>query len=184
MGGVISVLCLFLLAPVLASVAPLFGSRDIFMAALLGAVLVVIAHRGHHAVAGLLFCLGAFINTIGFEVLNYSKRFTFGQGWLDSGIDLIVVVLGLFALSQAYFLLSGKDENIKPPETSGNLFKGLGEVFRMPKVVLPSAMFGVIMGIIPGVGQFIAQFFSYSLAQKLSKNVPQGVGFEYFRGLV
>ena len=39
-GGIFSVICLILLAPYLAKVAPLFCSRDIFMAALLGAVLV------------------------------------------------------------------------------------------------------------------------------------------------
>ena len=34
-------LCLVLLSPYLAKVAPLFGSRDIFMAALLGVVLAL-----------------------------------------------------------------------------------------------------------------------------------------------
>ena len=45
-GGVFGIICLILLSPVLAWIAPHFGSREIFLAALLGIVLVVLAHRG------------------------------------------------------------------------------------------------------------------------------------------
>jgi len=181
-GGIFSVLCFILLAPVLAKVAPMFGSREIFLAALLGMVLVVVAHRGQNMTAGALLCFGIFLQTIGLEPVRYSKRFTFDQTFLASGVDLIVVVLGLFALSQAFVLLIGRDEKTETPDISGGLFSGLREVFRFPKVVLPGAGFGTIMGIIPGVGEFTAQFLSYTLAQKTSKDpsrfgkgAPEGV---------
>lgn len=169
-GGIISVIALMCLSPVLAAVAPMFGSREIFLAALLGMVLVVVTHRGQALAAGALLCLGIFINTIGLESIRYTQRYTFDQAWLASGIDLIVVVLGLFALSQAFLLLVGEDEHNEPPALVGRLLDGLREVLRMPKVFLPSASFGVIMGMIPGVGEFLAQFFSYSLARKTSGN--------------
>ena len=174
-GGVFSVLCLMLLAPVLAKVAPLFGSREIFLACILGMTLVVIAHRGQNMAAGSLLCFGIFLQTIGLEPVAYTQRFTFGQSWLTSGVNLIVVVLGLFAISQAFVLLTGKDEALKPPILSGGLFRGLREVFKFPKVALPGAAFGTIMGIIPGVGEFTAQFLSYTLAQKTSKH-PERFG--------
>lgn len=169
-GAIISIIALICLSPVLAAVAPMFGSREIFLAALLGMVLVVVTHRGQALAAGALLCLGIFINTIGLESIRYTQRFTFEQAWLASGIDLIVVVLGLFALSQAFLLLVGEDEDNKPPAIVGRLFDGFKEVLRMPKIVLPSAGFGVVMGMIPGVGEFLAQFFSYSLARKTSGN--------------
>jgi len=169
-GAIISIIALICLSPVLAAVAPMFGSREIFLAALLGMVLVVVTHRGQALAAGALLCLGIFINTIGLEPIRYTQRFTFEQTWLASGIDLIVVVLGLFALSQAFLLLVGEDEDNKPPALVGKMFDGLKEVLRMPKIVLPSAGFGVVMGMIPGVGEFLAQFFSYSLARKISGN--------------
>ena len=182
-GGVFSVICLLLLAPVLADIAPLFGSREIFLATLLGMVLVVIAHRGQHMIAGFLLCFGIFLNTIGLEAVRYTKRYTFEQTWLASGIDLIVVVLGLFALSQAFLLLSGRDEKVETPKLGSGLFSGLREVFGFPKVVFPSASFGVIMGIIPGVGEFLAQFFAYTLAQKTSKT-PEQFGHGSSEGLI
>jgi putative tricarboxylic transport membrane protein len=183
LGGVISVIALIALSPVLAQVAPMFGSREILLACILGMVLVVISHSGQHMIAGFLLCLGIFLSTVGLEPIQYTKRFTFGQSWLTSGVDLIVVVLGLFALSQAFILLMKNDENIKEPELKGGLFSGLKEVFKMPKVFLPSSGFGVIMGIIPGVGEFLAQFFSYNFAQKISKQ-PDHFGRGSPEGLV
>ena len=53
-GGIFSILCLMLLSPVLAQIAPLFGSREIFLAALLGIILVILAHRGQIFAAGML----------------------------------------------------------------------------------------------------------------------------------
>ena len=182
-GGVFSVVCLILLSPILAKIAPMFGSREIFLAALLGLLLVVIAHRGQTLVAGMLACFGIFLNTVGLEPVKYSKRFTFEQSWLASGIDLIVVVLGLFALSQAYFLLQGEDEKIRVNKVRGGLFQGFRELAKHPLVASVSGCFGVIMGIIPGVGEFTAQFMSYTTAQRLSKN-PDNFGHGSSEGLI
>jgi hypothetical protein len=52
---------------VLAKVAPMFGSREIFLAAVLGIVLVVIAHRGQVLAAGALAFFGIFLSTVGME---------------------------------------------------------------------------------------------------------------------
>ena len=90
-GGIFSVVALVLMAPVLASIAPMFGSREIFLAALLGIILVIIAHRGQTLIAAALACLGIFLNTIGLEAIKYTKRYTFDQSWLAGGVDLIVV---------------------------------------------------------------------------------------------
>lgn len=182
-GGIFSVMCLIMLSPAIAAVAPLFGSRDIFMAALLGIVLVVIAHRGQSLAAGILVCFGVFLNTIGLESIYYSKRFTFDQNWLFSGFNLIVVLLGLFALSQAFLLLNSREQKPDPPELEGGLLTGLKEVFEHKRVAGTSATFGVVMGIIPGVGEFLAQFFSYSLAQKLSRT-PDKFGKGSPEGLI
>jgi len=170
-GGMLSVLCLMALSPLIAAVAPLFGSRDILMAALLGMVLVVIAHRGSSLAAGALLCFGVFLGTVGLESVSYSKRFTFGQSWLYSGFDLIVALLGLFALSQAFVLMNGRDSQTKPPGAGigGGVARHLKEALQHKRVAGVSSAFGVVMGIIPGVGEFLAQFFSYTVAQKLSR---------------
>lgn len=182
-GGVFGILCLILLSPVLAWIAPQFGSREIFLAALLGLIMVVLAHRGQIFAAGMLAFFGIFLNTVGLESIKYSQRFTFGQTWLSSGFDLIVVVLGLFALSQAFLLLVEDDRSPKAQPLTGSLFSGLKEVLGHKRVATVASSFGVLMGMIPGVGEFTAQFMSYTYAQKTSKK-PQLFGKGSPEGLI
>ncbi|MZR13892.1 hypothetical protein GQE99_12800 [Maritimibacter sp. DP07] len=182
-GGILSILALILFAPVLAKIAPMFGSREIFLAALLGIVLVVIAHRGQTLVAGSLVAFGILINTVGLEPVRYTQRFTFGQEWLSSGIDLIVVVLGLFALSQAFVLLTDSERAPVTQRVEGNMFTAMKGVFRFKRIAGAGAGFGVLMGMIPGVGEFTAQFLTYTYAQKTSKT-PEDFGKGSPEGLV
>ena len=53
-GGIFSIIALIFMTSLIAKVAPLFGSRDILMAALLGLVLVIISHRKQTLIAGML----------------------------------------------------------------------------------------------------------------------------------
>ena len=183
-GGVFGILCLIFLSPVLAIVAPMFGSREIFLAALLGIILVILAHRGQVFAAGMLAMFGIFLQTIGLDAVTYTQRFTFGMTWLSSGINLIVVVLGLFALSQAFLLLLDPDDRPKVDETgSGPLAAGFGEVAKHKRVATVSSGFGVLMGMIPGVGEFTAQFLSYTYARKTSK-APEEFGKGSPEGLI
>jgi len=181
-GGLFGIFCLILLTPVLAAVAPMFGSREIFMAALLGIVLVILAHRGQVFAAGMMACLGIFLQTLGLDAVTYTQRYTFGLTFLSSGINLIVVVLGLFALSQAFALLLERDASPRPATVGGGVFAGFREVWQHRRVAGVSSGFGVLMGIIPGVGEFTAQFLSYTYAQKTSrrpelfgKGAPEGL---------
>ena len=183
MGGIFSLIALILLSPLLARIAPMFGSREIFLAALLGVILVVLAHRGQVFAAGMLAAFGIFLNTVGLEPVRYTRRFTFEQSWLASGVDLIVVVLGLFALSQAFLLLVQKDDSPDMVSLKGSIFSGLKELWLYRRVATVASSFGVMMGMIPGVGEFTAQFMSYTYAQKTSKT-PEMFGKGSPEGLV
>ncbi|MGC6439570.1 MAG: tripartite tricarboxylate transporter permease [Candidatus Puniceispirillaceae bacterium] len=176
-GGSFSILialsALLIFGPYLRDLGALFGQRDIFMAALLGAVLLILAHRQTMVIAALLFGFGFLIALIGRQSLKRIDRYTFDVEYLYAGFNLIVVIVGLFAISQALYLLIGKDAN--PPEARmrGGLLRGLGELRKYKLVAFCSAAYGTVMGIIPGVGEFVAQFFSYSTARFLSKTPTQ-----------
>ncbi|WP_425051578.1 tripartite tricarboxylate transporter permease [Psychromarinibacter sp. S121] len=183
MGGILSIVALILFAPLLAKIAPMFGSREIFLAALLGLVLVVLAHRGQTFAAGMLAAFGVFLQTVGLEPVKYTQRFTFGQEWLASGVNLIVVVLGLFALSQAFVLLTDPESAPDTQRIKGSMGRAMREVFRHKRIAAAGSGFGVLMGMIPGVGEFTAQFLSYTYAQKTSKD-PDAFGNGSPEGLV
>ena len=172
-GAMVSIVSLVVLMPVLTKVAPMFGSREIFLAALFGVILVILSHRGQVFAAGMMACFGILLNTVGMEPINYTQRFTFGQSWLSSGVNLVVVVLGLFALSQAFLLLSGSDDHVEPQKVRGSVFSAMREVWQHKRIAGVSSAFGVGVGIIPGVGEFVSQFLAYSYAQRTSKTPEQ-----------
>ena len=182
-GGIMGILCLILLSPVLAKIAPMFGSREIFLAALLGIILVILAHRGQIFAAGMLAMFGIFLQTIGLDSVTYTPRYTFDLTFLGAGINLIVVVLGLFALSQAFFLLTNPDSSATADRVKGNLLVGIKELFRHKRVASVASGFGVLLGMIPGTGEFTAQFMSYTYARKTSK-FPEQFGDGSPEGLI
>lgn len=182
-GGMFGILCLILLSPLLALVAPMFGSREIFLAALLGIILVILAHRGQIFAAGLLAMFGIFLQTIGLDAVTYTQRYTFGYSFLSSGVNLIVVVLGLFALSQAFYLLTAPESTPDAKPVTGSLGAGMKELLGHKRVATVASGFGVILGMIPGTGEFTAQFLSYTYAQKTSKT-PELFGKGSPEGLI
>ena len=174
-GGIVSVITLMLLALPLANFAKRFGSAEFAMAALFAMIVVVVAHREKAVAAAMTLGMGLFFATVGLERAFNSQRFVFDQQWLLSGVPLIPMVLGLFAMSQGLTLLIDKHETPSMPKLASSAWAGLVEVFKYPRVLFASSGFGVGMGILPGVGEFMAQFFSYSLAQRLSKD-PEKFG--------
>ncbi len=182
-GGTISVLVLIAVAPLLAFFAKQFGAADLAMAATLAMVLVVTSHKGAELASAAMLGLGLFLSTIGFEGAYSSPRFTFDTTFLLGGVPMISVIVGLFAMSQAFNLIQSPARNKSiPVEVDRQLFGGFVEVLKYPVTLVRSSMFGVGMGILPGVGEFLAQFFAYSTARKSSKTpelfgkgAPEGI---------
>jgi len=186
-GGCFSIIvaltALFAFGPYLKDLGALFGQRDILMAAVLGGVLLIAAHRQTMGLAALLFAFGFIIALIGRQSTRQIDRYTFDIEYLFSGFNLIVVIVGIFAISQSLVLMIGKDSD--PPEArlSGSVLRGFVELGRNRLTAFCSACYGTIMGIIPGVGEFVAQFFSYSTARTLSKE-PARFGHGSPEGLI
>lgn len=183
-GGIVSILALIFLAPVMSQIATKFGPPEYAMVMVLATVSVILAHHQNIPGAILTFGLGAFLGTVGLESPHNTLRFTFDQTWLISGVPMVPMVIGLFAMSQAFVLLETK----KAPDSNRDLsttgrFTGLFEVFKYRATVLRSSGLGVVMGLLPGVGEFGAQFLSYSLARRFSKK-PEEFGKGSPEGLV
>jgi len=183
-GGIISIMALIFLAPVMARVAASFGPPEFAMVMLLASISVILAHHQNITGAVLTFAIGAFLGTVGFESPHHTLRYTFDQTWLMGGIPMVPMVIGLFAISQAFVLLETKAPPPVPKDMGGTgRFAGLFEVFRYRATVIRSSLLGLVMGLLPGVGEFGAQFLSYSLARRFSKK-PEEFGKGSPEGLV
>ena len=119
--------------------------------------------RGQIFAAGFLAMFGIFLQTVGLDAVTYTQRYTFGYSFLSSGVNLIVVVLGLFALSQAFFLLTAPDSSPDAKPVKGKISAGIKELMKHKRVATVASGFGVFLGMVPGTGEFTTQFNSKQL---------------------
>ena len=102
-GGVVSVLCLVLISPQLAKLALQFSSAEFFLLAVFG--LCIIGNiSGDSVQKGLICgCIGILVATIGIDsVTSYIRFCPEGNYNFMGGISYIPIMIGLFAMSQAF----------------------------------------------------------------------------------
>ncbi|HET7197371.1 MAG TPA: tripartite tricarboxylate transporter permease, partial [Burkholderiales bacterium] len=113
-AGTVGVVGLMLVAPPLARLALAFSSPEYFGLMALGLAMVVLL-AGRSLVKALLSMLvGLWLAGIGTDLFTSVSRFTFGQLELLSGIDFVVVAIGVFALGEVL-------ANIEAPEAGQTL---------------------------------------------------------------
>jgi putative tricarboxylic transport membrane protein len=176
-GGVVAAIAMFLLSPQLASVALKFGPAELFAVSFLG-LSVLTALDSDNVVKTLISGLiGLFLATVGMDPLLAIPRFTWGSRILLGGIEMIPLMIGMFAITEVLkqthkpskFQDTGSSSKVK---TSLMTFK---EGWAMKGVITRSSILGTMVGILPGAGATIASFLSYTTEVKLSKT-PEKFG--------
>ncbi|MEO3413148.1 tripartite tricarboxylate transporter permease [Roseovarius sp. CAU 1744] len=181
-GATIATTGLTLFAPLLAQAAIYFGPADYFalyiMAfATIGGLMGVDLRK-----ALLSAVVGLMIATIGLDPSTGVARFTLGSYELFDGFDLIVAMVGLFAISEVLVLL----EHQLPANTSGlRVTKLLPDWSAMRGTFAASLRgsgIGFVAGILPGAGASLGAVMSYSMEKQYSdrtgtfgKGDPRGV---------
>ncbi|HDR1150126.1 TPA: tripartite tricarboxylate transporter permease [Pasteurella multocida] len=178
-GGIVSALVLLFLAPEVAKVALKMGSPEYFLICAFG-LTIIAGVSGESLLKGIISgCLGLFLSFIGMDLISGSTmRFAFDNINLYGGFDLVVVLIGLFALieiiNKGRDLKSHGNNQVEPPKLDkGTVSKS--EWLRLPKPLAIGSLSGILVGIIPGTGASIASFLSYDFSRKVSKK-PEEFG--------
>lgn len=176
-GGTVAAIAMFLLSPQLAAVAIRFGPSELFAVSFLG-LSVLTALDSDNVVKTLISGLiGLFLATVGMDPLLAIPRFTWGSQLLLSGIEMIPLMIGMFAITEV-LKQTHKPSQLKDTG-SGNQVKtklmGFKEAWSMKGVIARSSILGTLVGILPGAGATIASFLSYTTEVKLSKH-PEKFG--------
>jgi len=171
-GGLVSAIVLLLLAPPLAKFSLNFSSAEYFLMALFG--LTIIGSLSNESmIKGLTAgVFGLMIALIGMSNNGY-VRYTFGIVQLNSGIDFVPALIGLFSLSQVLIQSETKgadDLKKKIGAIKGSFFPTREELLRITPTILRSTLIGVGIGIPPGTGGDIASWVAYNEAKRRSKN--------------
>lgn len=171
-ADVVSNFSLILCAAQIAKVALKFGPCEYTMLILFSLV-VVSSVSADTLIKGLLSAFaGLALCIIGMDPINASPRFTFGQVNLVSGLTLIPVLIGLFAMSEIFMVYAEhRRGEVAAPEVGSLEDTHLKpkEFFSYFKTLIKSSLIGVGIGALPGSGASTASFVSYSEAKRCSK---------------
>lgn len=184
-GGLFGTLVMIAFSPSLAEIALKFSSFEYFWLVVLGLAGAVFIGNASVLKASISLLLGLLIACIGLENPAGHPRFTFGLNELMSGVELIPMMVGMFAVSELLRYVT----NMDPPaviatEKIGNIFAGMWGLlkkYRWP--LLRGNVLGVIIGIQPGSGADMASWISYAMSKKFSKE-PEKFGTGHVEGIV
>ena len=169
-GGLFSCALLIAAAPQLARFAVHFGSVEVFALILL-ALTCIAAVSSNSLIKGLLMgTLGLFIALIGADPVTGAQRFTFGIQHLAGGVDLIAVVVGLFALSEAFSRIAVLGSPPKEVLATWMRLPGLRDWRGRWRILGQSSLIGSVVGALPGTGAATAAFIAYAFARQTSAN--------------
>ena len=108
-GGIIGTLSLVAMAPLLAEMAFNFSTYEYFWLALLGLMCATMVARSSPIKAIASMLLGLLITCVGIENPAGAQRFTFGITDLLGGIEIIPVLVGVFAVSEVMRAYNAKE---------------------------------------------------------------------------
>ncbi len=186
-GGLISIFALMFISPYLAKVTLAFTSAEYFAIAVF-ALTIISSLSGNNLILGILAGLfGIALSLVGIAPVDGAIRFTFGQTNLYGGFETVVILIGLYAVTD--IIKTGFERRSIINETAKNQYalKGYGisvkEYASQWLNIIRSALIGLGIGILPGIGGSTSSLLSYSAAKSSSK-YPEKFGTGIIDGII
>lgn len=177
--------------PIMVIIIGFFGQPETFWLAIWGLVVVSVIVKGN--VIGGIFSagIGVIFALHGATGYTATVRWDYGLAWMRDGMELIPILIGLFAFSEMIKLMAeggkistGDNEGLgELTSKKGTRWDGVRAVFRHKEVFIRSSFIGGIIGIIPAVGSTAANFLAYFHAVKTTEN-PESYGTGDVRGVI
>jgi len=189
-GGIIGAIALLAVLPFARELLKLFGAPEFFLLSLLGIASVGIISAGAISKGLLTAALGLFIGMIGFNDVVGTTRATFGLDYLWDGIDIIPVVVGLFAFPEIADLVISNTPIAKDrmegmlKEGRHDTFRGMQEAMRHKWLIVRSSLIGVFIGAMPGLGPTPAHWIAYAQARQTEPGARETFGTGDIRGVI
>ena len=175
-GALIGAVALALAIPIVRPLVLTFGSPELFFLSMIGIACITslsgLGVRGQ--IRGFAMgLLGLLLSTIGQERQSGSLRFDMGLMYLWEGLDLVPVLVGIFAIPELVDL-AVRGTSIAGDRPAENLARGVMEgikdTFRHFWLVVRCSAVGVFVGVMPGAGGGVAQWMAYAHAVQSAKD--------------
>jgi TctA family transporter len=182
-GAIVGAAALALAIPVVRPLVLTFGSPELFMLAIVGLAFIasLSSHGGRGMLRGFLAgALGLFFATVGQDPQAGVARYTFDLLYLWQGLDLVPVLVGIFAIPEIIDLI-GRGTSIAGAMPQGKLsagaFEGVKDTFRHFWLTIRCSLIGTFIGILPGLGGSVAQWMAYGHATQSARTAEERKGF-------
>ncbi|MDX5410881.1 MAG: tripartite tricarboxylate transporter permease [Thauera sp.] len=183
LGGVFGALMLTVFVVVAKPLILSFSTAELFMFAVLGLSVVGVL-AGQSIIRGVTACgLGLMVGAIGAAPATGESRFDFGLDYLQDGIPLVIVGLGLFAIPEIAELIRRQRPIAADSGLGAGWLQGVRDTFRNWFLALRCSALGTFIGAIPGLGGGVVDWIAYGHAAQTSKD-PSNFGKGEIRGVV
>ncbi len=170
-GGMIAAVLMTLLAEPVAGFALKFGPAEYFLLMVAALSMTASMSKGNMLKGFLSMVIGLAIATVGIDAQTGTERFTFGNLHLQTGIDFLVVIIGIYAMGEVFKSFSSLSKGTKKAQTKFKRIWIEGDDWKRSKwPILRSAPVGFIIGSLPGAGGTMASLMCYNNEKQLSKN--------------
>ncbi len=174
-GAIVGALSLALSIPIMRPLVLLFGSPELFIIAIMG-VTFIGTLAGASLLKGLLAGgVGLMLAAIGVDPQTGALRYTFGLLYLWDRLDIIPVVVGLFAIPEIVDLaVRGTSISEVPKTKLVGVMEGVKDTFRHFWLTMRCSLIGVYFGVLPVLGANVAQWIAYAHSVQGVKNAGKG----------
>ena len=181
-GGVLSVFCLMLAAPLLARAAYHFSPPEYFALTLFGLSMLATIGDGS-AIKNLISgALGVFLALVGVDNLTTVERFTFDSHELYEGIGFVPVMIGIFGISEMLVQSNALETVRERIVMNAVKLPSKADYAKVWKTVLRSTGIGTFIGVLPAEGATVASMIGYNEARRWSKT-PEEFGHGAVEGI-
>jgi len=181
-AGTLSIIALTLFSPPLAGLGLRFGPPEYFALMAFG-LSAVSSLAGESLIKALLSMgFGLMLATVGTDLVTGVPRYTFGVPYLLDGIDFVVVVIGLFAISEVLASVVEARGAVRVPIRLERIWLSARDFADSFWAIIRGTVIGFYIGILPAAGATIASFLSYSVEKQVARD-PTTFGKGDIRGV-
>ncbi len=182
--GTLSGACLLAVAiPLVRPLVLAFGSPEMFMVIIFG--LTCISTLSGQGKMGLL--MGLLAGAVGFlcSLVGQDRqagilRFTFGQLYLWNGLEIVPVMIGLFAIPEIIDLTVRGEAiagNVEFGKLGKGVWVGIKDNLHNFFLSLRCGILGAVLGMLPGLGGGVAQWVAYAHSTQSAKTAEERAQF-------
>lgn len=191
-GSLTGIIILVAIMPVARIVVNVFAAPEFLVMGLMGVAVVAVVSSGAMYKGLVAGAAGLGIAAIGIDPnLGYPRFVPDALPFLYNGLDLVTVIVGIFALPEVMGLFI-ENRSVARDVTDDAMWRNINEgrregmraVLHNKFLILRSVALGVIGGIMPGLGQSVLDWLVYAFARSTEKGASRSFGTGDIRGVI